>query len=402
MVENYQPLTPGSTIAIIGGGLAGCHSARALAEKGYQVQLFEKQGKICTQGSSNQQAMLYAKLSADGQALGQFNLEALVYAQRFYQPYWQQHGQQCGVLQLAFNESTHQLYQQLSSQLPIDFSRWVTPTEASELAGIPIHNEGLFFPDSGWLYPYSLCQTLLNHELIQTHFNTDVKNIQFDGRWQLSTNNSHYSADAVVIANAYHANQFEQTRWLPIKPLRGQVSHSFESDVQINTVICGQGYCAPAQNNQLHFGASYTPKIEVLDILETDHIDNWNRLQELSNVFQKTPKPHSGNVGFRCSTKDYLPIVGPAPVFETTCERYQKLSHNANAIIHEANSYHPHLYLNVGHGSRGLCYTPLSAKVLASFLSGDTPAINNELVAALNPTRFLIRALIKRQVESLL
>jgi len=41
VIENHQNTPTDKTIAIIGGGIAGCHTAYALAQKGYRVTLFE-------------------------------------------------------------------------------------------------------------------------------------------------------------------------------------------------------------------------------------------------------------------------------------------------------------------------------------------------------------------------
>lgn len=73
---------------VIGAGLAGCHTARALAERGWEVEVLERGEAIAGEGSGNPQGLLYAKLSHRDETLPRWNLAALNYAQRHYRPYW--------------------------------------------------------------------------------------------------------------------------------------------------------------------------------------------------------------------------------------------------------------------------------------------------------------------------
>ena len=48
---------------VIGGGIAGCSSAYALARRGIEVTLIERHEKLALEASGNPIAMLYPKLS---------------------------------------------------------------------------------------------------------------------------------------------------------------------------------------------------------------------------------------------------------------------------------------------------------------------------------------------------
>ncbi|MEI8647589.1 hypothetical protein P4S73_05960 [Paraglaciecola sp. Hal342] len=56
------------------------------------------------------------------------------------------------------------------------------------------------------------------------------------------------------------------------------------------------------------------------------------------------------------------------------------------------------LYLLTGLGSRGLTTAPLMAELLASQISGQPLPMANNLLNTLNPNRFLIRQLIRREI----
>ncbi len=91
------------TVTIIGGGISGCHTARALAERGWQVTLIERHHELAQEASGNPQGAVYAKLSMLNEAQAAFNLHALQFALHYYANLWPEIGQQSGLLQLAYD-----------------------------------------------------------------------------------------------------------------------------------------------------------------------------------------------------------------------------------------------------------------------------------------------------------
>ncbi|WP_101756584.1 tRNA (5-methylaminomethyl-2-thiouridine)(34)-methyltransferase MnmD [Oceanicoccus sp. KOV_DT_Chl] len=115
-----HPKTSAQHITIIGGGLAGSSSAYAMAKRGWQVTLIERQPALAQGASGNPQGMLYTKLSPQRSTLNEFYLSSYLYALRFYQQWQQRHhinSQQldfCGVMQLANSAAELKLMTQLS------------------------------------------------------------------------------------------------------------------------------------------------------------------------------------------------------------------------------------------------------------------------------------------------
>lgn len=404
---------------VIGAGLAGSHSARALAERGWKVTVLERGKSIASGASGNAQGIVYGKLSSDSDGLASYNLSSLLYAQRFYGSYWRQSpafGEQCGLLQLAFNKKEEGIRQKLHASFAgaDDFLRFVEPEHASEIAGLPIEVPCVYFPQLGWLNPALLCRELLHHPNIELQCNVSITALEYDetaGLWRLLDQAGHPITETprVVIANAHHALDFPQTGHLPLKPIRGQVSEFPGEHIPLKTVLCGEGYIAPAtargsKGRLQSFGASYTLKEQRREVLPDDHRHNLAKLSgslpRLATTIQDLdPGRLSGRTAFRCTTADYLPLVGPVPDYSRLIQTFQSLGRNAKANIPQSGTYLPGLYINVGHGSRGLAYTPLAGELLAAQMNGDPLPLTRDLATALNPARFIIRDLIRRRLK---
>lgn len=391
---------------IIGAGIAGCTSARALAERGWKVTLIERHGRIAAEASGNPQGVLYAKLSPKDEAQAEFNLASLQFAQAFYKSYWGKIGEKTGVLQLAYCESEQLLHTQLREKFSSadDLVQFVSPEQASVLAGTKIYHSGLYFPKAGWISPAKLCAELINHPQINLVLNCNLLSLERRGEQWIANGDSSLQAPVVVIANARDAKIFPQTQHLPIKSIRGQITYlpATDNSQRIKTVVCSEGYIAPAINDAHCTGATFNLKDESREMRAQDHLTNLENLREpLPDLFDewKTLEAQKleGRVAFRCTLPDYLPAVGPAADEESMAQTFAPLRKNARAFIQDSGKYLPGLYINIGHGSRGLAYTPLCAEILAAQINGEPQAVAGDLVRALNPARFLIRDLIKNK-----
>lgn len=416
------PCESEKSAVIIGGGLAGCHSAHALAQRGWQVTIIEKQPRLALGGSGNPQGILYAKLSLQQGPLETFNLTALLHALRFYRPFWAADmtrpdaestkppvGQRCGVIQLSPTPEREQVHQQLSnlfSAYPA-FTHYLTKEQASQTAGIAMQSGGLYFPDAGWLSPARLCEQLTQHPAITHRFDTEVRSLTYNHeRWHLLDSHDQVITTAanVVISSAFDATRLTQTQHLPLRKIRGQVTFLPEQVLssQLRTAVCSEGYIAPPVNNQHCLGATFNLKDYEPQLRPGDHQKNLTQLGDYAPALAQqfshlNPEQLQGRVGFRCTAPDYLPLVGQVPVHHDFLKTYALLRKNARASIPSLGQYYPGLYINVGYGSRGLAYTPLCAQLLADTMQGDFLPLSRDLVTALNPARFIIRDLIRNK-----
>jgi len=418
-VNATQPRKLGNNahIAVIGGGLAGVTSAYAMAKRGYRVTLIEREQQLAEGASGNSQGMLYTKLSPQTGLLNQFTLTSFMYALRYYRQ-WQYRDTVtknqldfCGLLQLAITDRERQLIPQLQQAFAgqSELVHWVSQQQASEIAGVEVQHPGWFFPSAGWLSPSFLCQSLARHPGIDTVRKTEALNIAFSGtNWQISgpENQPIASADAVIIANARDAVQFQQTAELPVKTIRGQVTllNSDHTCSDLRTVICHEGYVTPAIDGQHSLGATFDNGDTDINVRPADHLNNLNSLERaLPKLFKHPgatidPSDLTGRAGLRCTSPDYLPLVGPVHQREHFIDDYGQLRKNAQQNISTAGCYHPHLYVNIAHGSRGITSTPVCSELLASMICGEPRPLPRNLSTALNPARFTIRDLARNKI----
>ncbi|WP_027857798.1 bifunctional tRNA (5-methylaminomethyl-2-thiouridine)(34)-methyltransferase MnmD/FAD-dependent 5-carboxymethylaminomethyl-2-thiouridine(34) oxidoreductase MnmC [Marinobacterium jannaschii] len=395
-------------VTVVGAGLSGCSTAAALAARGIKVTLLDQSDSIATAGSGNRQGALYAKLPMEQTPQGQLHLSGFLYSLRLLrqldpdQNFWSD----CGLIQLACTEKEQGRQQTLLERqlYPRSVVRGVTTSEATEIAGQATPFDGLYFPQAGWVHPKALCRELIQHPLITCITHQKVSGYQYDSakeQWKLSTaEGNHYASSHLVICTAEAANQLPQTSYLKLKPIRGQVTHcsSDESATKLETVVCGDGYISPAMDGQYCFGATFDLHTRHSEIREEDHDYNFGKLQKalpgLADSLRSKPK--TGRVAFRCATPDYLPIVGPVPDYDAFVYRYAKLGKDRKwPFPAEVPPHHPGLYLNTGHGSKGLITCPIGGELVAAMICNEPLPVEYSLAAIQNPARFIIKQLIK-------
>ncbi|WP_419810972.1 bifunctional tRNA (5-methylaminomethyl-2-thiouridine)(34)-methyltransferase MnmD/FAD-dependent 5-carboxymethylaminomethyl-2-thiouridine(34) oxidoreductase MnmC [Bacterioplanoides sp.] len=400
-------------VIVIGAGLAGCTTARALAERGHAVTLIDRQG-IAQAASGNPQGGLYIKLAAGDNAMHtQFYLAAFQHSLERVKhttncsnrdDWWHN----CGVLQLAYDDKEQQRQQKFlrSKQYPQALITAVNAEQASDLAGCPQETGGLYFPQAGWVAPGEFCQQLIQHPLI-TFAQRDIQSLEpadsGSHRWQLhDSNNQSHEADQVVIANAYDAKQLLPDAYLPVKRIRGQLSILDSSLVpDIKTVLCARSYMAPTRNGLTCLGATYNLNDDDLEVRAQDHMTNLDHLQDFGPAWAQTDAESiaQGRVGFRCTTPDYLPMIGSIPDTQRFIEAFRPMVKNAKQIPKTEAPVMAGLWLNIGHGSRGLASAPLCAELLAAQITNGGKPVAQEVEAALWPGRFLLRDMMRRKIS---
>ena len=141
-----------TTTIVIGGGIAGCTTAYALAMRGVQVTLLERHATIAQEASGNPKGVLYPRLACHANAADTLALNSYLYTLRLLAQLQlpTEFFNACGVLQLAFNARERARIDAITMRALGDaLVRFVEIEEASQLAGLPLFHAGLYFPQGG-------------------------------------------------------------------------------------------------------------------------------------------------------------------------------------------------------------------------------------------------------------
>lgn len=408
---------------VIGAGIAGCASAASLAARGWRVTLIEQHDKIAQEASGNAQGILYLKLSAHATALSRFILSGFGYTRRLLAARSVETNNNnatqpsvlspsdwaiCGILQLAFNQKEQQRQDSLAAYFPESILHAVSAEQASQLAGIKLQQGGLFYPETGWIHPPALCQVLSQHPLITLKSAQQAMSLSQDNQqWQVHADNALIAtASIVVLCNAANVAQFAQSQHLPLSRVRGQTTQlpATKASQAISCVICANGYISPARDHTHTIGASFNFGEDSQEATLAEHRSNLVLLHELAPSFKLHYAPETidiatlkGHAAFRCTSIDYLPLVGPVADYDAFMQTYADLRKDARLPLQHSCPWHNGLYVNSAHGSRGLLSAPLAAELLSAWICAEPLPLPLDIAQQCHPNRFALRTLIRNQ-----
>ncbi|MFC5472334.1 FAD-dependent 5-carboxymethylaminomethyl-2-thiouridine(34) oxidoreductase MnmC [Paraherbaspirillum soli] len=388
---------------VIGAGLAGTAACQRLTMRGWQVSLIERHAQVAQEASGNAAGIFMPVLSKDDNPTSRLSRSAYLFALQL----WRElggignaiSGATCGVLQVARDAEHAIAQQQLAQQAhtPAAYAQWLDQAAASTVAGTAVSAGSWHFPAGGWLHPHSLCQAMLRAcgDRLQSHFGQHATALERIGDgWTVRDANGAEiaSAPVVILANGCGALTLAEADGLPLTAIRGQVTY-LDANVapkiadEPAPVICGEAYLTPAYNGICSVGASYDEDGEQA-LRQTSQDENLTRLAHMLPDWpdaktDMTTLPLAGRVGFRCVAADRLPLVGALPDQTAHCSKREPQLKDMPRL--------PGLYGLLAYASRGLIWAPLAAELLASQLNGEPLPIENELAAALDPARFLLK-----------
>lgn len=392
---------------VIGAGLAGCATAASLAARGWRVTLLERHDDIAREASGNPQGVLYLKLSAHGTALSRLIVAGFGHTRRLLERL--QRGADwdaCGVLQLAFDAREAERQGKLATAFPADLLHALDRQQAEARAGIALPAGGLFYPDAGWVHPPALCRLLVQHPLIDLRpYQEALSLTRQDDRWRVDGDNGVLAeASVLVLACAAEIGRLLPHTQLPLKRIRGQISRlpASAASSALSTVVCAEGYVAPPRGGEHTLGASFDFHSDDLSPSVAEHAGNLELLREISSDLAERldartldPTTLEGRAAFRCTSPDYLPLVGPLADGQAFAEAYAVLARDARQIPDTPCPWLPGLYVNSGHGSRGLISAPLAGELIAAWLEGEPLPVPRDVAEACHPNRFALRRLIR-------
>jgi len=398
---------------VIGGGLAGASTAASLAARGWAITLMDRHGTLAAEASGNPVGALYARLSPHGTALAELATAGLEYTARTLPAIGLEHGidfDPCGVLQLEHDAPERVRQARLAHQgWPTAFLARLDRAEASARAGVAVPSGGLFFPRAGWVRPPALCRALATHPSVRIALGRAASGLRRSGGdWEvLDRTDPIARAPVVVIAASGASTAFAEAAHLPLRLIRGQLTLVPETPRSraLRTVLCGEGYIAPAVDGVHCIGATHRFRDASTGVTAAEHAENLAKLAALAPALSRAlgadrldAEQLAGRAGLRCSSPDYLPIIGPVVDAAAFAGAYARLAHDATLEIDTASPWLDGLYVNAAHGSRGLATAPLSGELLAAYLDDEPAPLPASLLEALHPSRFLLRGLIRRRL----
>ncbi len=388
------PAVPPRRAVVIGAGLAGCAAAQRLCARGWDVALVERHPQAAMEASGNLAGIFMPLLSKDDNIPTRLTRAAYLYALR----YWDSiggigraiEGAACGVMQLARDTGHAEASRAIAAAgtTPPEFAEWLESPEAEALLGLPAPGGAWLFREGGWARPGSVCAAMMAAcgERLTAHFGVGNVTLERDGEeWLVHALDGAVVAQAptVVLAGGAASGTFAQASRLPLSSLRGQVTHLDASTLPaLPYVLCREAYLTPAANGVACAGATYDPDTDS-SLRAASQQENIERLRALvSDPEAGRDAPLQGRVGFRCVAPDRLPLVGALPDFDAagTTERLRAVPR------------HPGLHGLLGYASRGLIWAPLCAELLAARLENEPLPLEANLVDALDPARFVLRA----------
>ena len=359
LLDSTQPTIPiklPRTAIVIGGGVAGCAAAHALASRGVAVTLLERAPQLASEGSGNLRGILHARFGASGNSLYHFVLAAYGHALALFDEVLPVDGKlraECGLLQLDFSPKENKRISCLAErEWPEHLLRFVDAAQATELTGMQMAHGGLWFPGGGWIVPPALCARLADNALIELRLAHTAKTLtKSDGGWRVAGRdgmgeNWVVEADAVVVCCAHSALALEQFSRFPLTPVRGQVTllPSTAASQALQAVVCGEGYCAPALEGVHVTGATHAFNDESIEVRASDHADNLTKLAAHVPALREALgvvdiERLDGRAAVRCSAPGAMPLVG---------------------MVQDG------LYCSLAHGTRGLLSAGLSGELIAA------------------------------------
>ncbi len=393
------------TAIVIGGGIAGCSTAYALAKRGTHVTLIERQTALAQGASGNPVAMLYPKFNSGKSILSDVASAGFSYTHSLLKQCSnaQQLYDICGQIQLAFN-AREQAKQQasLNNKTAHTAIEWLDAVQLSEKANIPLSMDGLWLPEAGWVKPQQLCAQLTQSDNIHCITNTEAITVQQNvSQWQVTLAKQSLLADIVVICNANDIKQFPQCQHIAITPVRGQVNFFTESALSktMHTIICTDHYLSPAIDGIHAIGTSYAPNDLNPNLSAEDTQSNLSALNAISTALfnQLDSSSVTGRVAWRSATRDYVPLAGQLIDEQALRKKPPRYNDNPADL-----PWLTGLYVNAGHGSKGMITAPMCAELIANQINQEPFVITHRLASALNPSRFLLRDIgLKRMTQNL-
>ncbi|MDN7674007.1 bifunctional tRNA (5-methylaminomethyl-2-thiouridine)(34)-methyltransferase MnmD/FAD-dependent 5-carboxymethylaminomethyl-2-thiouridine(34) oxidoreductase MnmC [Burkholderia oklahomensis] len=396
---------------VIGAGLAGCAVVERLAARGWHVTLIERRAEIASEASGNPAGVFHPMIARDDNLAARLSRAGFLHAlNRWCALERAGHAfarSTQGLVQLATSDDEFERMRESIDALgvPAELASTLSRDEARALLRTDVAYGGWLFPQGGSINPAALAaaQCAAAGEKLTRIVGVEVARLERgdDGRWRAldASGATLAQASVVVIANAADAARIAGLRHAPTQRVRGQLTllpPGSAPDVAVPVI--GDGYVVPLAGGVTLTGATYEPDDTDATLREAGHRENLVRLERLLPEFSAASLDAStltGRVGFRCVASDRLPLVGELGDEAAAARDAAALTGARLRDVPRAAG----LYGAFGYGSRGLVWAALGAELIAAQIEGEPWPLERELAEAIDPARFLVRALRHGRVD---
>lgn len=415
-----------SKVAVVGSGLAAATACLALVKRGINTTLYFNGDTLASGASGNPQGGFYPQLHSEASIASRIQAHSFLYARQAYD-HTIEHVKACGladvahdfcgVIQLSFNDKVAERQNKLAAAdvWPEALIKPVDSKEVSDIANLPLPYSGLYIGLGGWLSPPQLVTAMIeealqsgkltlkpNHTYV-SHEAVETTKQRVRIRFNLGSAESEevITADHLILAlgaGAVNASDFDS---LSLRPVRGQVE-AIPTQMpieQLNTVLCHKGYMTPVFEGRHALGSTYVKNDLSTDVRgDETEMNLATHEQALANTDIVQSLQHDGKAraATRLGSPDHQPVVGALHNFDSLKEHYTMLG------VGKPLTSAPVLPSSVVStltclGSRGLTTAPLMAEVLVSSLCKEPLPLSNDLLNAVNTSRFMTREAIRSQ-----
>lgn len=367
----------GGRIAIIGGGLAGTSCAFVLRELGAEPVIFDWAEALAWGASGNPEALVNPRLSATRTAESDFHAMAFALAARRFARMEGIGFRGHGSLHLATTEELRARYVRTAENWGwlYENMEYVDAARASEIAGVTVRHPALWLPDAGSVAPEALCVAYADGcetRLMSQNISLEKK----ENIWSVCGEDF----EAVILACGLGVRDFAPAAWLPLHPVRGQLSliEATENTKKIRCALCYGGTIAPHSGGVHVVGSTFQKGEDDTTLRPEDDVEIIEKLQgalpDLSNRFSSI----GGRAGVRAVAHDRFPVAGIVPDVEDWAAGGQGDLGG--------------LYVSTAHGSHGVITTLAAAHHIAGMILKMPASLPRPVADLLAPARFLHRA----------
>lgn len=415
-----------SKVAVVGSGLAAATACLALVKRGISTTLYFDGDTLASGASGNPQGGFYPQLHSEASIASRIQAHSFLYARQAYD-HTIEHAKTCGladvahdfcgVIQLSFNDKVAERQNKLAAAdvWPEALIKPVDSKEVSDIANLTLPYSGLYIGLGGWISPPQLVTAMIeealesgklelkpNHTYV-SHEAVETTKQQVQIRFNLDSAESEavITADHLILAlgaGAVNASDFDS---LSLRPVRGQVE-AIPTQMpieQLSTVLCHKGYMTPVFEGRHALGSTYVKNDLSTDVRgDETEMNLATHEQALANTDIVQALQHDGEAraATRLGSPDHQPVVGALHDFNALKEHYNMLG------VGKPLTSAPVLPESVVStltclGSRGLTTAPLMAEILVSSLCKEPLPLSNDLLNAVNTSRFMTREAIRSQ-----